>query len=528
VHRIVVGIALVAACSGGSEPKAIDFGTIGPLAGDGGKGSWRFGVSTAATQIEDMNPETDWYAWTEPVAQGGLGKGTFIGDATKGFSMVDTDVALLGQLGVDSYRFSIEWARIEPEHDVIDETAIQHYRAELGALRAMGIRPLVMVHYFSSPIWTDDPHDPSCTNGPLPTNLCGLGSPGGAQIVTEMGQHAQLLAQRFGDLVDEWGTVNEPIVYLLAAYGAGQFPPGKVALGDITDIFVPALRDYLAAHAAIYHALKQYDTVDADGDGVAASVGLTMAIDDWEPARANMTSQDPDDIAAQQRVQYLFHYLFIDAARTGAFDANLDGTPDEQHPEWAGTIDWLGVQYYFRAGVSAEHPLLLGIAACTSGFDLGSCLPAPDPSYCVPEMGYEGWLPGVTLVLHQLADRYPDLPLVVTEMGIASASGRRRAENLVRGLEAIAKARDEGVDVRGYYHFSLTDSWDWTTGYGAQFGLYGVDYTNYARTPTDAVPVLQELTGARVMSSTLRATYGGTGPMTLEPGWVADPFCTKP
>src|SRR5215468_3247857 len=134
----VLSLTLIGCSSDAIAP--ISFGRFGPLSGDSGRGSFRFGVATAATQIEDMNTATDWYLWTRPKADGGLGHGTFVGDATRGYSRAMDDVGLVAALGVDSYRFSIEWARIEPVRGMIDEAAIAHYRDELTALRAMGIR----------------------------------------------------------------------------------------------------------------------------------------------------------------------------------------------------------------------------------------------------------------------------------------------------------------------------------------------------------------------------------------------------
>src|SRR5205823_5965703 len=107
-----------------------------------------------------------------------------------------------------------------------------------------------------------------------------------------------------------------------------------------------------------------------------------------------LPSTDPDDIAARDWLIYVFHYVFVDAVLNGTFDKDLDGNSDESHPEWAGTADWLGLQYYFRSGVSADRPLIGAPASftpCIGGFDNGSCLPATDPSYCVPRMGYDGW-----------------------------------------------------------------------------------------------------------------------------------------
>jgi beta-glucosidase/6-phospho-beta-glucosidase/beta-galactosidase len=524
---LILFLPLVACSSDATGP--ISFGQFGPLSGDSGRGSFRFGVATAATQIEDMNTATDWYLWTQPKAMGGLGHATFVGDATRGYSRALDDVGLVAALGVDSYRFSIEWARIEPVRDQIDEAAIAHYRDELTALRAMGIHPVVTLHHFSNPVWAADPRDPLCAAGPSGTNLCGLGSAGGAMVIEEMRQHAALIAQRFGDLVDDWGTLNEPINYLLAAYGVGTYPPGRGTLTQPPAAFAAVVRDYIAAHAAMYHAIKQSDTVDADGDGIAAEVGLSLSVADWEPARNNKPSTNPDDVAARDRLVYLFHYLFADAVQTGGLDADMDGMTDEQHPEWAGTLDWLGLQYYSRAGVTAE-PALIPIAKltpCFGGFDLGACLPAPDPTYCVPRMGYEGWTDGIHDILLAFHHRYPDLPLVVTESGIATDVGARRAENVVRVLESIARARDEGVDVRGYYHWSLTDNFEWTEGFGPHFGLYAVDYGSYARTITEGGDALHAIASARQVTTAQRQRYGGTGHMTPEAGFELDPFCPK-
>jgi beta-glucosidase len=529
VKRACLVLVLLVAC-GGDDPSSISFGTLGPLAGDAGKGSFRFGVATAATQIEDMNTATDWHLWSMRVADGGLGKGAaFVGDATRGYSKVMEDLALVKSLGVDSYRFSIEWARVEPVKDQIDETALAHYRAQLEAMKAMGIRPLVTLHHFSNPVWVADPRDVECTAGPTDTNLCGLGSAGGPQITTEMEQHAQLLASRFGDLVDEWGTLNEPMIYLLAGYGLGQFPPGKVTINDLGGQFVPVVRDYIAAHAKMYKAIKAADTVDADGDGTAATVGLSMSVADWQPSRVSKPSDHPDDVAARDRLVYAFHYVFVDAIRNGTFDANLDGVSDEPHPEWEGTLDWLGLQYYFRAGVTGERAVIpvVDLTPCFGGFDLGACLQAPDPTYCVPRMGYEAWADGIASVITAHAKRYPDLPLVVTESGISTDVGRRRAETIVRILEAMARARDAGADLRGYYYWSLTDNFEWAEGFGPHFGLYTVDYASYGRTPTEGVDVLTQIATTRTVTSEQRATYGGTGPMTPEAGFAEDPFCYK-
>jgi hypothetical protein len=299
-RRLARGLLALLAlgCSDDERPAddpTLHFAEIGSPSAPSGAQSFRFGAASAATQIEDQNPHTDWYVYTQPKAEGGLGNGTFVGDAAKGYTKALEDVELIAALGLDSYRFSIEWARIEPQRDQIDGAALAHYSDFIDALIARGIRPMVTVHHFSNPTWVDDPADQEdCKDGPSDANLCGFGHPiGGPLVVEEMRQHAQLLAERFGDRVDEWATVNEPVNYLVASYGIGFFPPGKSSLLSAETLLgklVAVIRDFVSGHAAMYGALKSADLVDADGDGVAASVGLTLSVADWVPARAERSS----------------------------------------------------------------------------------------------------------------------------------------------------------------------------------------------------------------------------------------------
>src|SRR5262245_9010020 len=199
-RRLVFSITLVAAgCGGDDGPTEVDFPAMGSLVDESGRGSFRFGAASAATQIEDQNTATDWYWWTLPVADGGLGHDTFVGDAAIGYTKAIDDVQLVSDLHLDSYRFSIEWARVEPQRDVIDEAALAHSSDELDALIAAGIKPLVTIHHSSNPVWIDDPRDVDCASGPSDTNLCGLGGPAGTEVIAEMAEFAGLLAERFGD-----------------------------------------------------------------------------------------------------------------------------------------------------------------------------------------------------------------------------------------------------------------------------------------------------------------------------------------
>jgi beta-glucosidase len=498
---------------------SLGFGAFGSIAAPSGRGSFRFGAATAATQIEDLNTSTDWYLWTAPMPEG-LAHGTFVDDAVQGYTRALADVELLRNLHLDAYRFSIEWARVEPRRDVIDEAALAHYDALIDALVTAGIRPNITVHHFSSPVWVDDPRHLDCVGGPSDANLCGWGDPAGAdQIIAELAEHARRLAQRYGDRVDDWNTLNEPVNYLLASYGIGQFPPGRQLLLTQFGELINVVRNYLRAHVAIYDAIKEADQVDADGDGVAAQVGLTLNVVEWLPSRNNAPSSLLEDIAAAGRVRYVYHHVVPDALIYGGFDADLDQVREESHPDWAGKLDWLGVQYYSRQGVSATPPIIpvLNLMVCFGTLDFGTCVPPADPTHWVPAMTYEYYEPGIYNVLTDFAQRWPQLPLTVTESGLATENGRRRAEHVVRSLEQIHRALDEGVDVRGYYHWSLMDNFEWALGFVPRFGLHRVDFVTYERTATEGATVVGEISTDRRISAALRETYGGLGPMSAEP-----------
>lgn len=508
----------------GGPVTELTFAGLGSIVGEGGRGSFRFGAATAATQIEETNGRTDWWAWTAPTSEGGLARGEYVGEAIRGYDKAIEDIALLEELHLDAYRFSIEWARIEPERGVIDEAAIAHYRALLEALVARGIRPMVTLHHFSNPLWLDDPRIDPTTCEETPAQLCGFGHSGPA-LVEAFRAHAALLAERFGDLVDEWGTFNEPVNYLFAAYGAGRFPPGRTwALSDPA-LFLQVVETFLDAHAAAYHAIHERDTIDADGDGVAAAVGIPLSVANWVPTRSGRPSERAEDVLAAERLIFAYHYAVPDALLDGAWDPDLDPetTEREPRPAWGGTLDWLGLQYYFRAGVTARPALLsiLRATPCVAPLDSGACLDEPaDPSFMVPTMGYESYAPGLYDVVMGFHERYGAraLPLLITESGIATNVGARRAENIVRTLEQLARLRDAGVDLRGYYHWSLADNFEWQLGYTPHFGLYRVDRedVDFPRTATTGATVLGAIAAGRTLDVATRRLYGGLGPMTPE------------
>jgi beta-glucosidase len=440
-------------------------------------------------------------------------------------------VELAEETNLDAYRFNVNWSRIEPRRDEVNQVALDHYDGLLDALVAADIKPMITLHHFSNPVWVDDPRrDGSAPCTPTDEDLCGWNDEAGAAaIIEEIAELGALMAREYGDRVDEWVTVNEPINYLLSAYGTGSYPPGRGGVFDLLDedavrALLVTVEHFAEAHAALYDAIKANDTVDADGDGVAAHVGYVLSVIDWVPSSGGALSEDPADIAAAENLRYVYHQVFTDAFVHGQWDANLDRTIDEseQRPDWEGKIDYLGVQYYFRAGTTDSETLnipIIGGFPCFAGLPLTeACVRVQDPTKCIPTMQYEYAEDGLGLILKEFAGLWPDLPMSVTESGLATEVGRRRSEHIVRSLEQIWNAREAGVDVRGYYHWSLMDNFEWDLGFAPRFGLYTVDLEGgtYARTATEGATTFAEIAGTRLLSGAMRTELGGIGPMTAE------------
>lgn len=508
-----VPLLLAAACSSSAELDGLPFPT-----------DFRFGAATAAHQIEGNNTNNDWWQFeTLPEFEGRTAEPS--GGAAGGYERFEGDAQLAADLGLSVYRMSIEWSRVEPQRGVFDEGALAHYRRVFEALRARGLAPSVTLHHFTSPIWVQDMRDLDCADGPSDANLCGWSN---SEVAVAFEEFAARVAGAYGDLVDEWVTLNEPNGLVISGYVLGVFPPTRMALSVAAaqEFAVPALRNTLDAHARAYDAVHANDTADADGDGEAARVGIAISMMHYEGAPAD----DPDVAAANagaaERARYLYNHLYPDALRDGTFDTDLDGEPDEDHPEWREKLDFLGFQYYARIFV-VESGLgfpPLDLLPCVGsiddffgeGFAESLGCPAPQAPDWVEIMGYEHYPAGIAAIARDLAERYP-WDLVATENGIATRTGRRRAQSVVRHLAELQPLVAEGVPLRGYYHWSLIDNFEWVLGFEPRFGLYTVDYDTLSRTVTEGALTYGVIAAARRIPQNILDQYGAeAGPLEPE------------
>jgi beta-glucosidase len=392
-----------------------------------------WGAGTSAHQVEGGNDRNDWWDWEQ--LPGKIRDGDRSGAACLSWERYEEDLDLLGSLGLDTYRFSLEWSRIEPEPGRYNDAALEHYRRVLLACRARAITPMVTLHHFTNPRW-----------------FAALGGWEMGPNLAHFVRFARLAGERYGDLVDLWITVNEPEVLALHGYDEGTWPPG---VRDRSRALV-VIANLLEAHALASVALRESDRVDADGDGRPALIGVAKHWALLEPLRPWM----PLEHLSVGIQHHVFNIAVARALCGGPIDLSIPGVRPVRRRVDAlqGSSDFLGVNYYTRWMVDM----------------LGGAPRVARPGATVSDLGWEFYPEGLERAL--LGCAAFGLPLYVTENGIADGSDRLRPAFIRESLAALDRARGRGADVRGYLHWSLLDNFEWDDGYRGRFGLWAVDF----------------------------------------------------
>ena len=383
---------------------------------------WLWGTATAAHQIEGGNTNNDWWAWEH---KPGSGTKESSGDATDSWNRWREDLEIVKSLGLDSYRFSIEWSRIEPAQGEFSIVALNHYRDIMVAAHELGLKASVTLHHFTTPQW-------AAAKG-------GWSNP---EIVEWFAAFTEVVAQHLGEHIDIAATFNEPNVVALLGYNLGVFAPG---LNGGIDAFRAATENFVAAHKRSRQILKA-----GPGD---FPIGLTLAMSDvvvhfdGDPNSegVRMTEMPTDDPA--NPFPWLMAGAYLEVARDD---------------------DYIGVQTYFTQHLGPDFQEL------------------PKPAdWRLTQMGWT-FTPEALGETVRAAYAAAQVPVIVTENGVATADDAERIEYYSRSLAALRAAMDDGVDVRGFFAWSLLDNFEWAEGYRPTFGLVAVDLVTFARTPKES------------------------------------------
>ena len=426
-----------------------------------------WGTATAPHQVEGGNVNSDWWVWER--IDGTIANGDLSDDGPNHWDRYAEDFDLAQADGMNAYRMGIEWAKIFPTREAFeamtpDAAAVAHYHDVLAALAVRGMTPMVTLHHFVSPVWLVDPSADVAERKTM-----GFAA---ATITEDFARWAAWVASEYGGEVDLWITINEPMALVLGGYLVGQFSPG-LTYDPSEDLILRVVRGMIYSHAAGYDALHAGDTVDADGDGQAALVSIAK----HQRTFFGEAPCSTQDAAAAEHFRYLQNELFVNAIVRGDLDGNGDGDLDDAEdaradPDLVGRADFLGINYYGltlvngRARISDLVPGIPGIE------DAHTSLPKNDLQWAIYPAGFR-------TVLDEAAQW--GLPIYVTENGVADSGDTMRATFLVDHLWVLAGAIAAGADIRGYFHWSLMDNFEWAEGYCPRFGLYRVDFEDPAR-----------------------------------------------
>ncbi len=407
-------------------------------------GFW-WGTGNSSSQCEGAAPAGDWLPWER------AGHAPPSGDGNGFASRYMEDFTLLAGIGLNHFRLSLEWARLEPAEGEHDQAEIERYRALLLAARDAGISIGLTGHHFTLPAW-----------------FAAMGSFGDHRARTYYWRrHVEFLAETFGDLVYGWKPINEPHAYATCGWLLGVIPPGRRSM-------VGAARMLVATHLANHEA---WLALRGGGKPVATIHNLSPSI----PA----TSDEPD-LRAAATVDNLAFGCWIRMIRDGVLELpELPGLPRPErieNPEFVGAFDVVGFSFYHATSVRAN-----AAASSTSGVSLG---PYPSDGRTGP-LGYVPWSGGLALVLDRLHAELPGRPLLISEYGIGTADDAERCEFIQEGVDIAASAVSRGIDLRGFFHWTGVDNYEWGLGFSAQFGLFGTD-----RSPRPSAQILARYAGA--------------------------------
>lgn len=435
------------------------------------------GTATAAWQIEGSVATRGRCIWDDFAERpGAIVDGTVGEPACDHLNRIDEDLDLLTWLGVDAYRFSFSWPRIQPGGTgPASPAGVAVYDRIIDGLLERGISPVATLYHWD-----------------LPSDLPGWTS---RETAERFADYTALVADRFADRVDMWATLNEPWVSAYLGYAIGIHAPGVVDPGGSLAA---------AYHLMLAHGLGMQRLRAAGARRPGIVLNLIPAV-----------AEDPGAEAARRHVDGLHNRFFLDLLAGRGIPADVRQTcasltdwsfvRDDDLPIISAPIDWIGENYYTINRISSTPT-----GASGAGQDLAA-YPACPPAFMAPReprtaMGWEVIESGLIDVLHMAAQALPGVPIHVTENGAAfedavSTDGRvhdpQRVDYYRRHIDAALEARAQGVPVEGYFAWSLLDNIEWAEGMTKRFGIVRVEPGTMQRIPKDSALWLRERLAAR-------------------------------
>ncbi|MFE1852336.1 GH1 family beta-glucosidase [Streptomyces sp. NPDC002387] len=419
-----------------------------------------WGVSTSAHQIEGAADAREPSVWDVFTAEPGRVKdGSTAAVACDSYHRYHEDVALLAGLGVDAYRFSVSWPRVD------SPGGLDFYDRLVDALCAAGVRPVVTLFHWDLPValdWLE------------------------RDTASRFADHVSVVAERLGDRVAKWITLNEPAEHTLLGHALGVHAPGRRLMFDA----LPVAHHQLLAHGLAVRALRAAGAGDI---GIANSHGPTWA-----------ASEKPEDREAAEFYDLLLNRLFSDPVLIGRYPEGIGelmpGDVEADLKVIAEPIDWYGINYYAPTRVGAPQGAEIEFGGLSFPAELPFTVREIEDRP-VTDFGWPVVPEALTELLTGFAGRYGDRlpPVLITENGCSyeGVDDQERIAYLDGHIRALHRAVEAGVDVRGYFVWSLLDNFEWAEGYARRFGLVHTDFETLERTPKASYTWLRDLLRAQ-------------------------------
>ena len=408
-----------------------------------------WGTASSSHQNEGGNSNNQWSNFEQQ--PGAIHNGDQSGLAADWWNNAEGDFDLMQQFGLNAHRLSIEWSRVEPEPGVFDHQALDRYREMVGGLRARGIRPIVALNHFTLPFW-----------------FYLRGGWTNPESVVLFQRYTRKVVAALGDLCDMWITFNEPVVYVGQTWFRGIWPPRQPNPVRAIQSF----RNLLFAHAAAYQEIHSSQP--------ESQVGYAKAVKLY----GRMREEHLLDRYAAGIKRWLFEHCWVIATADGKIRPPF-GINDYHHP-LADSFDFMGINYYTSSLVrfSPDPRKLFGSEHFAPDTELSDATSSGIPySQYTPEK------------LHQICTEVAFLgkPIYIMENGLPDQSDERRGRWLVGHLKELHRAIQDGYDVRGYFHWTFVDNFEWNEGWGLRFGLVELDRETQVRTPRPSAKLYGEI-----------------------------------
>jgi beta-glucosidase len=346
------------------------------------------------------------------------------------------DIALMKEIGLTSYRFSVEWSKIEPKRGELDREVLKHYHEMIDALIEANIEPMVTFHHFTHPIWFNE-----------------MGSWEKTDNIEFFVKFCDIVFREYQSKVKWWCTINEPTVYTGVGYIEGRFPPGVRNIQLASEV----LKNLLEAHVRVYRVIKSLP------GGSNARVGIVHNLTQFDP----YNWWNPINRVVAKYFDNFMNESVLGFFKSGVFQISIPFAVNNRfvNEQAKGANDFFGLNYY-------SHYYAVSPIVSNKPIDL---CPAKKGEM-VTEFEYAIYAEGIYRALHRVKEL--GKPIIITENGAPDTKDVLRETWIKRYLYAVSRAIKEGVDVRGFYYWSLMDNFEWVESYNQCFGLAKVDFAN--------------------------------------------------